>query len=66
MAKQTISVIKGDGIGPSIIDAAIEILDAVGCEFDYEYIDAGLAALEKLVNFYHQKRSKPFPVIKSR
>ncbi|MCG7544160.1 isocitrate dehydrogenase [Pseudoalteromonas sp. MM17-2] len=47
MAKQTISVIKGDGIGPSIIDAAIEILDAVGCEFDYEYIDAGLAALEK-------------------
>ncbi|WP_278403425.1 isocitrate dehydrogenase [Pseudoalteromonas ruthenica] len=47
MAKQTISVIKGDGIGPSIIDAAIEILDAAGCEFDYEYIDAGLAALEK-------------------
>ena len=26
MAKQTITVIKGDGIGPSIIDSALEIL----------------------------------------
>ena len=47
MAKQTITVIKGDGIGPSIIDSAIEILDAAGCEFNYEFVDAGLAALEK-------------------
>ncbi len=46
MAKQTITVIKGDGIGPSIIDSAIAILDAVGCEYDYEYVDAGLVALE--------------------
>lgn len=47
MAKQTITVIKGDGIGPSIIDSAIEILNAAGCDFDYEYVDAGLTALEK-------------------
>ena len=47
MAKQTITVIKGDGIGPSIIDSAIEILTAAGCDFDYEFVDAGLAALEK-------------------
>ncbi|MCF6434388.1 MULTISPECIES: isocitrate dehydrogenase [Pseudoalteromonas] len=47
MAKQTITVIKGDGIGPSIIDSAIEILNAAGCDFDYEFVDAGLAALEK-------------------
>ncbi|KAA1153617.1 isocitrate dehydrogenase [Pseudoalteromonas sp. FUC4] len=47
MAKQTITVIKGDGIGPSIIDSALEILKAAGCDFDYEFVDAGLAALEK-------------------
>ena len=45
MAKQTITVIKGDG--PSIIDSALEILKAAGCDFDYEFVDAGLAALEK-------------------
>ncbi|MEJ6476416.1 isocitrate dehydrogenase [Pseudoalteromonas piscicida] len=47
MAQQTITVIRGDGIGPSIIDSAIEILKAVGCDYEYEYVDAGLAALEK-------------------
>ncbi|PAJ76359.1 isocitrate dehydrogenase [Pseudoalteromonas sp. NBT06-2] len=46
MAKRTITVIKGDGIGPSIIDSALEILKAAGCNFDYEFVDAGLAALE--------------------
>ncbi|MGO2012423.1 MAG: isocitrate dehydrogenase [Pseudoalteromonas sp.] len=47
MATQTITVLKGDGIGPSIIDSALEILKAAGCNFDYEFVDAGLAALEK-------------------
>ncbi|SNY55131.1 isocitrate dehydrogenase (NAD+) [Arsukibacterium tuosuense] len=47
MSKQTITVIKGDGIGPSIVEAAIEVLAKAGCDFDYEYVDAGLTALEK-------------------
>ena len=47
MEKQKITVIPGDGIGPSIIDAALKILDKVGCNFEYEFADAGLAALEK-------------------
>ncbi len=42
-----ITVIKGDGIGPSIVEAAIQILDKVGCDFCYEYTDAGTTALEK-------------------
>ena len=46
MAKQTITVIPGDGIGPDIIDATIKVLDKAGCNFEYEYADAGLAALE--------------------
>ncbi len=44
---QNITVIKGDGIGPDIIDSAIKILDKVGCDFNYEFADAGLMALEK-------------------
>lgn len=43
----TITVIPGDGIGPDIIDATLKILDKAGCEFNYEFADAGLAALEK-------------------
>lgn len=44
---QTITVIPGDGIGPDIIEAAVQILDKAGCGFTYEYADAGLVALEK-------------------
>lgn len=46
MAKQIITVIPGDGIGPDIIDATIKVLDKAGCDFEYEYADAGLVALE--------------------
>lgn len=42
-----ITVIKGDGIGPSIVEAAIQILNKAGCDFCYEYVDAGATALEK-------------------
>lgn len=47
MSKRTITVIPGDGIGPSIIDSALQILDKAGCDFEYEFADAGLTALEK-------------------
>ncbi|QFI55398.1 isocitrate dehydrogenase [Aeromonas simiae] len=47
MSKTRITVIPGDGIGPSIIDSAIQILQHAGCDFDYDYADAGLVALEK-------------------
>lgn len=46
MTQQRITVIRGDGIGPDIIDAAIQILDTVGCNFTYDYAEAGLTALE--------------------
>ena len=45
--KRKITVIPGDGIGPSIIESAIQILTHAGCDFEYEYADAGLVALEK-------------------
>jgi len=47
MSKRTITVIPGDGIGPSIIESALQILDKAGCNFEYEFADAGLTALEK-------------------
>lgn len=42
----TVTVIRGDGIGPEITDATIRVLDALDCGFDYDYQQAGLAALE--------------------
>ncbi len=47
MAKHTIATIPGDGIGPEIMDATLEILDAVGFEAEYIPLQAGLAAIEK-------------------
>ncbi|MBA3487483.1 MAG: isocitrate dehydrogenase [Lysobacter sp.] len=44
---QTITVIRGDGIGPEIMDATIHVLDAMQLGLTYEFADAGLVALEK-------------------
>jgi len=47
MTTQTITVIRGDGIGPEIMDAALYVLDAMKVGLAYEAADAGLVALEK-------------------
>ncbi|HST45903.1 MAG TPA: isocitrate dehydrogenase [Luteimonas sp.] len=44
---QTITVIRGDGIGPEIMDATLSVLDAMQLGLDYEDADAGLVALER-------------------
>ncbi len=44
---RTISVISGDGIGPEIMGASTRVLDALGCGFDYDYVEAGLNALDQ-------------------
>lgn len=44
---QTITVISGDGIGPEIMKATVRTLDALECGLEYQYVDAGLKALEK-------------------
>lgn len=49
--KQTITVIKGDGIGPEIMDATLAVLDHInqthqlGLEYDFQL--AGLAAIDE-------------------
>lgn len=46
MSKTPVIIIKGDGIGPDIVDSALRILDAVGAELDYRYVQVGQAALD--------------------
>jgi isocitrate dehydrogenase (NAD+) len=43
----TIAVIRGDGIGPEIMDATLRVLDALNCGLKYDFVDAGMVALEK-------------------
>ena len=44
---KTIAVIPGDGIGPEIMTATLRVLDALDCGLTYDFVDAGMAALEK-------------------
>lgn len=55
MTKTKITVIPGDGIGPSIIESTLQILDKAGCNFDYEFAEAGLTALDKCGELLPQK-----------
>src|SRR5690242_2940504 len=43
----TIAVIRGDGIGPEIMTATLRVLDALNAGLSYEFVDAGMVALEK-------------------
>jgi isocitrate dehydrogenase (NAD+) len=42
-----VTLIKGDGIGPSIMDAAVAVINASGAKIDWQEAEAGLAAYEK-------------------
>ncbi len=44
---QKIVVIPGDGIGPSIVEATLKVLEGLGCPFDYVSTNVGADALEK-------------------
>ena len=48
---KTITVIKGDGIGPEIVTEALRVLDKIaqkyGHSFTYQQIDAGGCAIDK-------------------
>ncbi len=43
----TITVIRGDGIGPEIMDAVLQVLDHMQLGLVWEDADAGMVALEK-------------------
>lgn len=47
MSKRRIGVIPGDGIGPEITEATLRILESVGFEAEWVFLEAGLPAIEK-------------------
>ncbi|MEQ1622339.1 MAG: isocitrate/isopropylmalate dehydrogenase family protein [Methylococcales bacterium] len=42
-----VTLIKGDGIGPSIMEEAVKVIEASGVQIQWEEADAGMAAFEK-------------------
>ena len=47
MNTKHITIIPGDGIGPEIMAATLQILDHLQCGFEYDFADAGQTALDK-------------------
>ena len=45
--KVPITIARGDGIGPAIMDSTLEILEAVGARLDIEEIEIGKAVYER-------------------
>jgi 3-isopropylmalate dehydrogenase len=49
--KKQIAIIKGDGIGPEVINQAIKVLSAIGARFDHQFkfvpVDMGACAIDK-------------------
>ena len=43
----TVTLIPGDGIGPSIAEATVKIIEAAGVKIHWERVEAGLAAIDK-------------------
>ncbi len=44
---QTITLIKGDGIGPEITEAAVKVVEHTGVKIDWDIQEAGMTALDK-------------------
>ena len=47
MARHTITLIPGDGVGPEVSAAARRVIDATGVGIDWEVHDAGLDVMER-------------------
>lgn len=48
MARHTITLIPGDGIGPEIADATLRVLDATGVAIEWDRYEAGMDVFHKL------------------
>jgi isocitrate dehydrogenase (NAD+) len=42
-----VTLIPGDGIGPSIADVTVKVIEAAGVKIEWEVVEAGLAAIDR-------------------
>ncbi len=54
---RTVTLVKGDGIGPSIMETAVRVIDASGAQIEWEEADAGLMGLENSDNLIPEATS---------
>ncbi|MFN2568171.1 MAG: isocitrate/isopropylmalate family dehydrogenase, partial [Candidatus Dormibacteria bacterium] len=47
MARHTVTLIPGDGVGPEVSAAARRVIDATGVDIEWEVHDAGVGVIEK-------------------
>jgi isocitrate dehydrogenase (NAD+) len=47
MAKRKVTLIPGDGVGPSLVDAALTVLDAAGAKIEWDRQEAGADVMDK-------------------
>ena len=47
MDKHTVTVFRGDGLGPELVEAAMKVLDCAGAPLSYEVFDVGEAEYER-------------------
>src|SRR5919205_1925742 len=47
MARHTVTLIPGDGVGPEVSDAARRVIDATGVDIEWEVHDAGVGVVER-------------------
>ncbi len=45
---KVITVIRGDGIGPEIMECTLRVLEALDCGLHYDFAEAGLVALDSV------------------
>ncbi|MCM2272583.1 MAG: isocitrate/isopropylmalate family dehydrogenase, partial [candidate division Zixibacteria bacterium] len=47
MAKHTVTLIPGDGIGPEVTEATVRVIEAAGVDIQWDRHDAGMAGIQK-------------------
>ncbi len=47
MGRHRVTLIKGDGVGPEVIDAAVKCIEATGVDIEWEEVEAGEGAIAK-------------------
>jgi len=47
MAKRRVTLIPGDGVGPSLVQAAVAVLEAAGAEIEWDPQEAGADVMDK-------------------